>query len=174
MSDLKKFIRDIPDFPKKGIIFKDITTLLKNAKKFREVVDIISAKYRNKKIDVVLSVEARGFIFGAAVAYKLGAGIVPIRKKGKLPHRTYSVTYSLEYGQDTLEIHQDAFKEGARVLIVDDLLATGGTTKAVVDLAEKMGAKIAGVVFLIELTALKGREKLKGYPVFSLIKDKYC
>ena len=174
MADLKKFIRDIPDFPKKGIIFKDITTLLKNGKKFREVVDIIVSRYRDKKIDAVLSVEARGFIFGSAVAYKLGAGIVPIRKKGKLPHRTYSVTYHLEYGQDTLEIHRDAFKEGARVLIVDDLLATGGTTRAVIDLAEKMGAKIAGVVFLIELTALKGREKLKGYPVFSLIKDKYC
>jgi adenine phosphoribosyltransferase len=173
-EELNGCIRDIPDFPKKGIIFKDITTLLKAGDKFRIVVDKIVNEYKAKHIEAVISVEARGFIFGSAVAYKLGAGIVPVRKKGKLPHRTYSVTYDLEYGQDTLEIHQDAFKEGANVLIVDDLLATGGTTRAVIDLVEKMKGKVAGAAFLIELTPLKGREKLKGYPVFSLIKDKYC
>lgn len=171
---LKKFIRDIKDFPKKGIIFKDITTLLKDGDKFRTAVDSIVNKYKSKHIDAVISVEARGFIFGSAVAYKLGAGIIPVRKKGKLPFHTHSVTYDLEYGQDTLEIHQDAFKKGAKVLIVDDLLATGGTTQAVVDLVRKLGGKVVGIAFLIELVSLKGRAKLKGYPVFSLIKDKYC
>jgi adenine phosphoribosyltransferase len=175
MSVLKKQIRDIPDFPKKGIIFKDITPLLKDGAAFKKAVDLMAARFfKDKKIDVVLSVEARGFLFGAAIAYKLGVGIIPVRKKGKLPFRTRSVTYDLEYGKDTLEIHEDAFKKGARVLIVDDLLATGGTTRAVADLVEKLGGRIAGMVFLIELTALKGREKLKGYPLVSLIKDKYC
>lgn len=173
-THLKKFIRDIPDFPKEGIIFKDITTLLKEGDKFRAAVDEIVDEFKSKKIDAVISIEARGFIFGAAVAYKLGVGIIPVRKKGKLPHKTHSVTYNLEYGKDTLEIHQDAFKRGARVLIVDDLLATGGTVRAVVDLIEKMGGEVAGIAFLIELTALKGREKLKEYPIFSLIKDEYC
>jgi len=172
--ELKKYIRDIPGFPKEGIIFKDITTLLKDGKAFAAAVDTIVNEYKGKKIDVVLSVEARGFIFGAAVAYKLGVGLVPVRKKGKLPHKTHSVTYNLEYGQDTLEIHQDAFGKGANVLIVDDLLATGGTTQAVAGLVEKMGGKIAGIAFVIELLPLKGREKLKGYPVMSLIKDEYC
>ena len=171
---LKKFVRDIPDFPKKGIIFKDITTLLKNGEQFRVAVDKLAAKYKEKKIDAVVSVEARGFIFGSAVAYKLGAGLVPVRKKGKLPYLTYSMTYDLEYGTDTLEIHKDSFQKGARVLIVDDLLATGGTSRAVIDLVEKAGGKVIGVAFLIELTALKGRDKLKGYDVYSLIKDKYC
>ncbi len=174
MKILKEAIRDIKDFPKKGIIFKDITTLLKDADKFRLVVDSFADKFKSKKIDAVVSVEARGFIFGAAVAYKLGVGIIPVRKKGKLPHLTHQVTYNLEYGTDTLEIHQDAFKKGARILIVDDLLATGGTTRAVADLVEKMGGEVAGLAFLIELTALKGRDKIKQYPVFSLIKDKYC
>ncbi|MDD5496322.1 MAG: adenine phosphoribosyltransferase [Candidatus Omnitrophica bacterium] len=174
MSELKKYIRDIPGFPKEGIIFKDITPLLRNAKSFHEAVDAITKKFKSKKVDAVLSVEARGFILGSAVAYKLGAGLVPIRKKGKLPHKTHSITYDLEYGTDTLEVHQDAFKKGERILIVDDLLATGGTTRAVIDMVEKMGGKIVGVAFLIELTALKGREKLKGYPILSLIKDKYC
>lgn len=171
---LKKFIRDIKDFPKKGIIFKDITTLLRDGDRFHLAVDKIADKYKSKKVDAVISVEARGFIFGSAVAYKLGAGIVPVRKKGKLPYLTHSVTYDLEYGQDTLEIHRDAFKKGARVLIVDDLLATGGTTRAVIDLIEKIGGEVVGVAFLIELVSLKGRTKLKGYPVHSLIKDKYC
>lgn len=174
MHDLKTYIRDIPGFPKEGIIFKDITTLLKNGPKFKEAVDLIAAQFSRTKIDAVLSIEARGFIFGSAVAYRLGAGIVPIRKKGKLPYKTHAVTYDLEYGKDTLEIHQDAFPKGANVLIVDDLLATGGTCRAVCDLVEKMGGKVAGIAFLIELTALKGREKLGGYDVFSLIKDEYC
>lgn len=174
MEQLKSYIRDIPGFPKEGIIFKDITTLLKDKKKFKEAVDKLSGEFKDKKIDVVLSVEARGFIFGAAMAYKLGAGIIPVRKKGKLPYKTYSVTYDLEYGKDTLEVHQDAFQKGARVLIVDDLLATGGTSRAVIDLVEKMGGEIVGLAFLIELTALKGRDKLKGYTIRSLIKDEYC
>jgi adenine phosphoribosyltransferase len=171
---LKEAIRDIPDFPKKGIIFKDITTLLRDGDKFRMAVDQIAEGFKSKKIDAIVSVEARGFIFGSAIAYKLGVGMVPVRKKGKLPHRTHSVSYELEYGTDTLEIHQDAFKKGARVLIVDDLLATGGTTAAVIKLVEKAGGQVTGLAFLIELTALKGRDKLKGYPVISLIKDEYC
>ena len=174
MTDLKAYIRDVPDFPKKGIIFKDITPLLNDSGKFKQAVDGMCEKFAGKTIDVILSVESRGFIFGSAMAYKLGAGIVPIRKKGKLPYKTYSVTYDLEYGKDTLEIHQDAFNKGARVLIVDDLLATGGTTRAVIDLVEKLGGQIIGTAFLIELTTLKGREKLKGYPVVSLIQDEYC
>ena len=174
MTDLKAYIRDIPDFPKKGIIFKDITTLLKDGKAFRASVDSIVAEYKNKKIDAVLSVESRGFIFGAAVAYQLGAGLVPVRKKGKLPHKTINATYQLEYGTDTLEMHQDAIKKGAKVLIVDDLLATGGTTAAVIDLVKKLGGEVVGIAFVIELLPLKGRDKLKGYPVFSLIKDEYC
>jgi len=174
MQKLKSYIRDVPDFPRKGIIFKDITTLLKDRRQFKRVADLITDKFKNKKVDFVLSVEARGFIFGAAVAYKLGAGVVPIRKKGKLPYKTHSITYDLEYGKDSLEIHQDAFREGTRILIVDDLLATGGTTRAVVDLVEKMGGRIVGIAFVIELVPLKGREKLKGYNVFSLVKDEYC
>jgi adenine phosphoribosyltransferase len=174
MTEIKKFIRDIPDFPKKGIIFKDITTLLKEAKAFKEAVDNIVDLYKDNKIDSVVSVEARGFFFGAAVAYKLGVGLVPVRKKGKLPYKTHAVTYQLEYGTDTLEMHQDAINKGDRVLIVDDLLATGGTVKAVAELVENMGGVIAGIAFVIELMPLKGREKLKGYNVTSLIKDEYC
>jgi adenine phosphoribosyltransferase len=172
--ELKSYIRDIPGFPKKGIIFKDITTLLKDKNALKETVERIADQFKDKKIDTVLSVEARGFIFGAAVAYKLGTGLVPVRKKGKLPHKTLSVTYDLEYGKDTLEIHQDAFQKGARILIVDDLLATGGTVRAVCDLIEKMGGVVAGIAFVIELLPLKGRDKLKGYEVISLIKDEYC
>jgi len=174
MKDLKSLVRDIPGFPKEGIIFKDITPLLRDKEKFRKAVDLIASKFKSKKIDFILSVESRGFIFGAAVAYKLGVGLVPIRKKGKLPYETYSVTYDLEYGKDTLEIHRDAFRKGDKVLIVDDLLATGGTSRAVVELVEKMGGKVVGLAFLIELVALKGRGKLRGYPIVSLIKDKYC
>ena len=172
--DLKKYIRDIPDFPKKGIIFKDITTLLKDGKAFSETVDRLVDEYKDEKIDKVLSVEARGFIFGSAVAYKLGAGLVPVRKKGKLPHKTINATYDLEYGKDTLEMHEDAIQKGDRILVVDDLLATGGTMQATAGLVESMGGKIAGIVFVIELVPLKGREKLKGYRVTSLIKDEYC
>ena len=170
MEDLKKAIRDIPDFPRKGIIFKDITPLLQNTKLFKKAVDELSEKFAEKNIDVVVSVESRGFILGSAIAYKLDASFVPVRKKGKLPYRTYRATYDLEYGQDTLEIHQDAISKGNKVLIIDDLLATGGTLGAVIGLVKKMGGEIAGIGFLIELTFLKGREKNKDYGIFSLIK----
>lgn len=168
--DLKYYIRNIPDFPKPGILFRDITTLLKEKTAFKLVVDSLVKRYKNKKIDEVVAVEARGFILGGAVSHCLGAGFVPVRKRGKLPAKTNSVTYNLEYGQDTLEMHHDAIKPGDRVLIVDDLLATGGTVKAVTDLVKQLNGKIVAIAFLIELTDLKGRDKLKGYPVYSLIK----
>lgn len=167
---LKDCIRNIPDFPKPGILFRDITTLLKDKSAFKIAVNALSNKYKNKKIDAIVAVEARGFILGGAVAFKLGAGFVPVRKKGKLPWKTNSVTYDLEYGTDTLEMHHDAIKAGDKVLIVDDLLATGGTVKAVTDLVKQLQGKIIGIAFLIELTDLKGKDKLKDYPVFSLIK----
>ncbi len=170
MQDLKEAIRDIPDFPKKGIIFKDITPLLKDGKKFKKAVNEIVKEFKDKKVDIVVSVEARGFIFGAAVAYRLGAGLVPVRKKNKLPHLTRRVTYDLEYGTDTLEIHQDAISKGDRVLIVDDLLATGGTTKATIDLIKGSGGRVVASAFLIELTFLNPRRLLKGRKIFSLIK----
>jgi adenine phosphoribosyltransferase len=170
MDDLKTLIRDVPDFPKKGVIFKDITTLLKEGEAFKEAIDGISNRNLDKRIDVVVSVESRGFIIGSAIAYKLQAGIVPVRKKGKLPWPTHQCTYELEYGADTLEIHQDAIKAGEKVLIVDDILATGGTVGAVIDLVERLKGQIAEVAFLIELSFLKGREKIRGYPVYSLIK----
>jgi len=168
-TELKSIIRDIPDFPKKGIIFKDITPLLQNSDAFKYSVDQVCAEFRNKKINVVLSIESRGFIFGAIVAYNLGASFVPVRKKGKLPYETHSVTYDLEYGTDTLEIHRDAIKNGQNVLIVDDLLATGGTAEAVAKLVGKMDGKVTGIAFLIELTFLKGREKIKDYPIYTLM-----
>jgi len=168
--NLKEYIRNIPDFPKPGILFRDITTLLKDKKAFKIAVDALADKYKNKKIDAVVAVEARGFILGGTIAYKIGAGFVPVRKKGKLPAKTSAVTYALEYGTDTLEMHHDAINPGDRALIVDDLLATGGTVKAVTDLVSQLKGKIVGIVFLIELTDLKGKEKLKDYPVFSLIK----
>lgn len=168
--NLKSYIRNIPDFPKSGILFRDITTLIKDKKAFKEAVDALVKKYKNKKIDKVVAVEARGFILGGTVAYKLGAGFVPVRKKGKLPWKTNSVTYDLEYGTDTLEMHHDALNPQEKILIIDDLLATGGTVKAVTDLVKQLQGKIAGIVFLIELTDLRGREKLKDYPVYSLIK----
>ncbi len=170
MNNLKTLIRDIPDFPKKGIIFKDITTLLKEGERFKEAIDEISNRYLAKKIDVVVSIESRGFIIGSAIAYRLQAGIVLIRKKGKLPWHTHQATYELEYGRDTLEIHQDAIKPGGKVLIVDDLLATGGTIGAAINLVEGLKGQIVEIAFLIELTFLKGREQIKDYPVFSLIK----
>ena len=170
MEDLKKAIRDIPDFPKKGIIFKDITPLLQNPELLKKAINQLCEQFKDRKIDVVVSVESRGFILGAAIAYKLDAGFVPVRKKGKLPYMTYSATYDLEYGQDTLEIHQDAIGKGAKVLIIDDLLATGGTLDAVIGLVKKMGGEIAGIGFLIELTFLKGRERNKDYEIFSLIR----
>ncbi|MBU4141216.1 MAG: adenine phosphoribosyltransferase [Candidatus Omnitrophica bacterium] len=170
IENLKDSIRSIPDFPKKGILFRDITTLLKDARKFRDAVEIIAAKYQEKKIDKVAAVEARGFIFGGAVAYKLGAGFIPIRKKGKLPAEVHEVTYQLEYGQDTLQVHRDAICPQDKVLIVDDLLATGGTAEATCRLIEESGAEIIGIEFLIELTDLRGREKLKEYPIDSVIR----
>jgi len=169
MSDLKKYIRNIPDFPKKGILFRDITTLIGNKEKFKEVIDGLAARYVDKNIDAVLAVESRGFIFGGALAYKLGAGFVPVRKKGKLPHKTYKATYSLEYGEDTLEIHQDAIRPGSRVLLIDDLLATGGTLGAVIELVKKLKGEIAEIAFIIELEDLKGRSKLSDFPVYSMI-----
>ena len=168
--DLKAQIRNIPDFPKPGILFRDITTLLKDKRAFKLAVDTLAKKYKNKKIDLVVAVEARGFILGGAIAHKLGAGFVPVRKKGKLPAKANAVTYDLEYGSDTLEIHHDAISRENRVLIVDDLLATGGTVKAVTDLVKQLEGKIVGIAFLIELLDLKGRDKLKDYPLFSLIK----
>lgn len=169
MDELKKAIRDIPDFPKKGILFRDITTLLKDAKSFHRAVDYISHRYIDKNIKYVVGIEARGFILGSALAYKLNKGIVLVRKPGKLPPDTIKVTYDLEYGQDSLEIHKDALEEGDRVIICDDVLATGGTVKATIELVEKLKADIYECVFLAELTALGGRERLKDYDVFSLL-----
>jgi len=168
--DLRKHIRDIPDFPKPGILFKDITTLLMDKNAFKCAINSLSAKFKGKKIDKVVAVEARGFIFGGALAHKLGAGFIPVRKKGKLPWKTTSATYALEYGTDTLEMHIDAIKPGDKVLIVDDLLATGGTVKAVTELIEKAKGKVTGISFLIELEFLKGKDKLKDYNIHSLIK----
>lgn len=170
MEHLKEKIRSIPDFPKKGILFRDITTLIRDRKAFAGLIDTLADRFHGKKIDVVASVEARGFLIGGALAYRLGTGIVPIRKEGKLPWKTCTASYDLEYGKDTLEMHRDALQRGDNVLIVDDLLATGGTSSAAVTLVEQLGGKIVEIVFLIELTDLKGREKLSGQSVFSLIK----
>lgn len=167
---LEKSIRNIPDFPKPGILFRDVTTLIANKEAFKKSIDLLAKKYKGKGFDKVVGVEARGFIFGAAVAHKIGAGFVPVRKKGKLPFKTISATYALEYGIDTLEIHQDAILPGEKVLIIDDLLATGGTVKAVIELIKKLGGKVSGIGFVIELVDLKGRDKIKDYPVFSLVK----
>lgn len=169
IGDLRNHIRDIPNFPQEGIIFKDISTLLKNKDAFKKSIDTLAQKFGKERIEYVVGVEARGFIFGSALAYKLGTGFVPVRKKGKLPYKTKSVTYQLEYGTDTLEIHEDALKPNARVLIVDDLLATGGTIKAVSDLIRAQKAKIVGVAFLVELKFLKGKERLKDLPIYSII-----
>jgi len=168
-EQLKGCIRDIPDFPKEGVVFKDITTLLNNPTAFRKAVDLLARKFKDERIDQVVGIESRGFIFGSALAYKLKAGFVPVRKKGKLPYKTKSVSYELEYGTDTLEIHKDAIPPGSRVLIVDDLLATGGTVKAATRLMKGFKAEIRGVAFLVELTFLKGKEKLGGIPVYSII-----
>ncbi|MGQ0643886.1 MAG: adenine phosphoribosyltransferase [Elusimicrobiota bacterium] len=167
--DLKSFVRDVPDFPKKGIVFKDITPLLGDAKAFPEALERLAEPFRNSKIAKVVAIESRGFIFGGALSRSLEAGFVPVRKKGKLPYKTTSAAYQLEYGTDTLEMHVDALKPGEKVLIVDDVLATGGTARAVMDLVRQSGAETAGLVFLIELSFLKGREKLDGSPVAALI-----
>ena len=170
MDELKSIIRDIPDFPKKGIIFKDITTLLSDGKSFHRMIDLIAHRYFGKRIDQVVGVEARGFLLGSALAYKLGTGVTLVRKPGKLPYNTRRKTYQLEYGTDTLEIHEDAFKPGARVLIADDLLATGGTMAAVVDLVEELGAEVVECAFMAELEFLEGRKRLPQGKVFSLLK----
>ena len=169
MDELKEAIRSIPGFPKEGVVFRDITTLIRDGGLFRKAVDIFVERYRDQDVDVVVSVESRGFIFGAAVAYALGAGVILVRKPGKLPHDIHGATYELEYGTDRLEIHRDAFPPGSRVLLLDDLLATGGTCAATVRLIEKLKGEIVAITFLIELSFLHGREKLKGHDVFSII-----
>ncbi len=170
MDNLKKLIREVPDFPKPGINFYDITTLLKDPQGLRDSIDAMEAMVGDEKVDTVIGVESRGFIFATPLAIRLNAGFVPVRKPKKLPAEKVSVSYELEYGQDSLEMHKDAVGEGHRVLIVDDLLATGGTAKAVVDLVEKMGGKVVGLLFVVELDFLKGREKFNGYDVRSLIR----
>ncbi len=170
MQELKDIIRDVPDFPKKGIIFKDITTLLSDGRSFHRMVDLIAHRYVGQRIDKIIGVEARGFVLGSALAYKLGVGITLVRKPGKLPYKTRKVSYELEYGTDTLEIHEDAFKPGDRVIIADDLLATGGTVAAVVKLVEGLGAEIVECAFMTELEFLHGRQKLPPGKVFSLLK----
>lgn len=170
MDNLKSMIREVPDFPKPGINFYDITTLLKHPDGLRQTVDALAAEYDGEKVDTVIGVEARGFIFAPALAYHLGAGFVPVRKPKKLPSECASISYDLEYGQDTLEIHKDAVGNGHRVIIADDLLATGGTAKAVCNLVEQLGGTVVGLVFVVELEFLPGRQKLDGYDVRSLIK----
>lgn len=167
---LRSLIRDVPDFPKEGIVFKDITTLIRDKKAFRVITDAIADRYKDDGIDLVASVDARGFIIGSAVAYRLGAGLIPLRKPGKLPAETLYCEYELEYGTDKIEIHTDAIDKGQRVLVVDDLLATGGTAQATCDLVKRLGGELVGVAFLVELSFLSGREKLKDCPVFSLIR----
>ena len=170
MEHLKKLIREVPDFPKPGINFYDITTLLKDADGLKQTIDALAAQFKDEKIDTVIGVESRGFIFAAPLAYLLGAGFVPVRKPKKLPAEKVSVSYDLEYGQDTLEVHKDAVGAGHNVLIADDLLATGGTAQAVTQLVEKLGGTVAGLAFVVELEFLPGREKLAGYDVYSLLK----
>lgn len=169
MDILKKLIREVPDFPKPGILFYDITTLLKDPRGLRGTIDALRANYTGAQVDVVIGIESRGFIFAPALAYALGAGFVPVRKPKKLPAETSSVSYDLEYGSDVLEVHRDAIAPGSRVLIVDDLLATGGTARAVTQLVEGLGGTVAGLGFVVELTFLNGRGKLNGYEVFSLM-----
>ncbi|PIN99077.1 MAG: adenine phosphoribosyltransferase [Candidatus Diapherotrites archaeon CG10_big_fil_rev_8_21_14_0_10_31_34] len=169
MEDLKEKIRNIPDFPKKGIMFRDITTLLQDPKATKKAIQGMIKPFENEKIDVVIGTEARGFIFGAIIAFELGVSFVPVRKPGKLPFETEKASYEKEYGEDELEMHLDAIKKGDKVLVCDDLLATAGTAKAVKELVEKLGGEIIGFCFLIELSFLQGREKLKPYKVFSLI-----
>lgn len=169
--EIKALIRDIPDFPKKGIMFRDITTLLKNPEGLKYVIDKLAQECQklDKFPEYIVGIESRGFIFAPALAYQLNAGFIPVRKKGKLPAAVYSVEYELEYGTDTLEVHQDALPKGAKVLIVDDLIATGGTVKATADLLSNLGAEIVACAFVIELTALKGREKLPNIPIITLV-----
>ena len=169
MNKLKQLIREIPDFPKPGILFYDITTLLKDKQGLKGAIDALKRHYEGAQVDVVVGIEARGFIFAPALAYALGAGFVPVRKPKKLPALCESISYDLEYGSDTLEVHRDAVAPGSKVLIVDDLLATGGTAKAVTRLVEQLGGSVCGLGFVLELTFLAGREKLDGYDVFSVL-----
>ncbi|HQU73962.1 MAG TPA: adenine phosphoribosyltransferase [Calditrichia bacterium] len=169
MTNFEDAIRNVPDFPIKGIQFKDITTLIGNPEKFANAVDYLYGPFREMEIDKIAGIESRGFIFGAALAYKLNVGFVPIRKPGKLPAKTYSAEYQLEYGSDSLEIHTDAVAEGEKVLLIDDLLATGGTAAAACELVERCGGEVIGLAFLIELDFLQGRQKLKGYRIESLV-----
>lgn len=169
MDDLKRLIRQVPDFPKPGILFYDITTLLKDRTGLKTVIDAFRERYKDSGVDVVLGIEARGFIFAPAVAYALGVGFVPVRKPKKLPAATERIEYALEYGTDALEVHKDAIEPGQNVLVVDDVLATGGTAAAVCQLVEKLGGRVAGVGFVVELDFLHGRNKLAGYDVFSLL-----
>ncbi|MCB9800050.1 MAG: adenine phosphoribosyltransferase [Candidatus Omnitrophica bacterium] len=169
-TDLKSIIRDVPDFPKKGIIFKDITPLLKDAQALQRAVDELAVNFEDKKVDYVLGIESRGFIFSPVLAYKMNAGFIPVRKKGKLPAKTEEIAYALEYGEAVLEIHSDALEKGSRVLIVDDLLATGGTALAAAKLVERLGGTVVGIGFLIELEFLKGREKISSFDIHSLIR----
>ena len=170
MENLRQLIREVPDFPKPGINFYDITTLLKDAAGLRQTIDSLGEMFGDGPVDTVIGVESRGFIFATPLAYRMNAGFVPVRKPKKLPAEKVSVSYDLEYGQDTLEMHKDAVGQGHRVLIVDDLLATGGTAKAVVDLVEGLGGEVVGLLFLVELNFLKGRDKFEGYNVQSLIR----
>lgn len=170
MEQLAELIRDIPDFPKPGVLFKDITTLLRDPRGFHASVDALTERFRERPIDVVVGMESRGFILGAPVAYLLGAGFVPVRKLGKLPAETLAVEYQLEYGTNTLEIHRDAIQAGQRVLLIDDLLATGGTVRATLELVQQLGATVVGVGFLIELEFLRGRALLSGFDVQSIIR----
>jgi adenine phosphoribosyltransferase len=169
MEDLKSKIRHVPDFPKAGILFYDITTLLQDPLGFRSAIDSLATPFADQGIDLVVGIESRGFIFGAAVADRIGAGFAPVRKPGKLPSRTKTASYALEYGSDSLEIHDDAIRAGQRVLIVDDLLATGGTAKATSDLVTALGGKVHAIAFLIELLALNGRDRLTGYNVHAVL-----
>ena len=169
MENIKKTIRTIPHFPMKGIMFRDITTLLKDANAFKETIDALVERYRYQSFDVVAGIESRGFIIAGVIAYLLGKGFIPIRKPGKLPAETYRVDYELEYGNDAIEMHKDSVNQGSRVLIVDDLLATGGTMKAACEIIEKAGGDVVECAFIVDLPDLKGREKLKDYQVFTLV-----
>lgn len=167
---LKAAIRDVPDFPKPGIVFKDITTLLQDATEFRRSVDLLVEACQGRPVDKIVAIESRGFFFGGAMAHQMGVGFVPVRKPGKLPWKTVGVSYELEYGTDTVEMHSDALSEGEQVLVVDDVIATGGTARAAGELVEKLGAKVSAFVFLVELSFLAGREKLAGHDIVSLIR----
>ena len=170
MRNLESYIRDVPDFPKPGILFKDITTLLKDKEGFKAAIDALYEKVKDIQVDKVIGIESRGFIFAPLLAYRLGAGFVPVRKPGKLPAETVKISYDLEYGQDSLEIHKDALNRGDRVLIVDDLVATGGTAEAACKMVEQLGGTVAAVEFLVELNFLKGRDRFSSYPFFSLLR----